>query len=156
MVGYDRRHEKLVDMTTTPTWDQMNLLPRVPAVDLPTADIPDQPGVFVWYHRGVPVQVGKATAAGGLRRQLTESTNSDIGEHSSPVTRALRSVGEAITSGLDAIRATVTGGNQTQAEKTEAYRAEAAVAWAVLPDTVAAKAAWKTLTMQWHPAPPRK
>ncbi|RIJ76945.1 hypothetical protein D1871_08140 [Nakamurella silvestris] len=136
-------------MTSTPTWNQMRLLPRISTSVLATAEIPSGPGVFVWFRNGEPVQVGKATGPGGLRRQLQPPTGAEPDDGASRWERAGHRITTFGREQLAAIRRSV--GSRTQAERVESFIAESSVAWLEMSDTTTTRAAWKALMTDWQP-----
>ncbi|WP_411910658.1 GIY-YIG nuclease family protein [Actinotalea sp. M2MS4P-6] len=51
-------------------WDEVRAITRRPVEGLSARDIPNAPGVYVWFREGEPVYVGEARGAGGLRGRL--------------------------------------------------------------------------------------
>ena len=131
-------------MADTVTWAQMRALPRVFSANLAAIDVPAEPGIFVWFREGEPVQIGAATGRGGLRRRLSgpPAARSDA-----PL--QVTSTSDRLRTGIARLRASLT--NAKHQEKLDAWIAECSVAWKILPDAASAKAAHRELLKDWDP-----
>lgn len=123
-------------MADNEAWRQIRALPRTLNAELPTADVPEVAGVFVWFRQEEPIQLGMTR---NLRQRL-------IGNGTpSPLAGV---IGKQLTK----LRAAVIPAARLQASN--AWLDECSVAWSPCAGKAEAKQLRDDLVKDWKPARP--
>jgi len=131
----------------TPCWDELSQQERYAASAVVRADVPDQPGVYVWYLDAEPIYVGKAASL--LKRVWGKHLALGPSMRSSSFRRNV-----ANHLGISTPNAIYSGGYQPTAAELHAVRAfieRCHVTWLVLVSEQEAVSREHALLAEWRP-----
>lgn len=111
-------------------WERARAAERRPVASLSRGDIPDSPGVYVWFRDGEPVYVGEAK--GSLRQRLSAHLSKSADLSRSTLRRSVALAELGIPRSAAATRPTVITAEQAAVVTT--WLSECEVAWLVCDD----------------------
>ncbi len=128
----------------------MNSQRRHQASDLRAADVPDQPGVYAWYHDGEAVYAGRALGRIGLRERIGKN---HLGRGADLSRSSFR---RDVCEYLGIAPTTVSKRRPTQlsaaqVEPVNQWIRECQVSWIVCDTADMARALEKSLLAEWMP-----